>query len=168
MARPSKVFTVDQADSIYRHISGQVEDFDFRKNIVAGEASDSRPARTLQYETFYAARDSFKTIADAWHTTGADDKPGLIKVWLDTYISPVGWARIQAAIRQSRQGRRGRRKDGGDIVTKINSASSYWYSELAAAAGLTKKDYMSQLADWLSLHDDGKRAAASFATSRKK
>lgn len=54
-----------------------------------------------------------------------------------------------------------------DLLTKISKESSWDFGYLAKEAGLSKKDYLSQLARWMLNDKTGQKAAAAFSASRK-
>ena len=86
--------------------------------------------------------------------------PAALRTWIDTYLSETGWKRIQAAMRQHKSSIKNR-----DAITKMDKEASWDFSYLAEAAGMTKKDYLSQLARWMLNAEAGKQAAAAFAAS---
>ncbi len=45
----------------------------------------------------------------------------------------------------------------------MTSLGGLYFADLAKEAGISKKDYLSRLGQWLTLKDEGKAAAAAFA-----
>lgn len=147
MARPIKTFTSDEAINIIRMLwlkSNSSDWYDFGKNLKDANSS-------------IAAKESLDVT---FQSNDKEAAPAALRAWIDTYLSPEGWKRIQAARRQKKSGIGNR-----DLLTKIDKESSWNFGYLAKAAGLTKKDYLSQLAGWMLNQDAGRKAAAAFAAS---
>lgn len=160
MARPIKTFTPEEAASLIRTFwlkSRGWEWIDFEKNLRIDPALTGDAKREQLTEISYAAKTALDVLMNA---KDKDAAPAALRAWIDTYLSPEGWKRIQAARRQKKSGIGNR-----DLLTKMSKESSWDFAHLAEAAGLTKKDYLSQLARWMLNQDAGQKAAAAFAAS---
>lgn len=98
-----------------------------------------------------------------------DDAPDDLQKWIDTYLTPDAWVRFRAAQRQatSHQKKQSGAGKGRETITKITEKESLLYAELAKAANVTKKEYMSGLAAWLC-SDAGQHTAAQYAAHLNK
>lgn len=160
MARPIKTFTPDEATSLIRQFwlkSRGLEWGDFQKNLRIDPALVGHQKREQLTTTGVAAQKALDVLINA---NDQDAAPAALRAWIDTYLSPEGWKRIQAAQRQKKSMHSNR-----DLLTKINKESSWDFGYLAEKAGLTKKDYLSQLAGWMLHQDAGRAAAQAFAAS---
>lgn len=162
MARPIKIFSSDEAIGLIRTfwLKSRILDWgDFQKNLRIDPALSGDKKREQLTETSYAAKQALDVLMKS---PDKDAAPAALRTWIDTYLSAEGWKRVQAARRQKKNVSSNR-----DLLTKINKKSSWDFAYLAAAAGMTKKDYLSQLAGWMINQDAGKKAAAAFAASIK-
>lgn len=160
MARPQKTFSSEEAAYLIRHFwlkSRGLEWIDFEKNLRIKPSLINDERREQLTETSVAAKQALDVLMNSKDKEAA---PAALRTWIDTYLSETGWKRIQAAQRQKKSTGRNR-----DLLTKISKESSWDFSHLAEAAGLTKKDYLSQLARWMLNQNAGKKAAAAFAAS---
>lgn len=161
MARPIKTFSSDESMNLIRTLwlkSNSSDWYDFEKNLQVTEV----PGISKREQLTKISADA-KTALDV--LMKANDNaaaPVAIRAWIDTYLSETGWKRVQAAMRQHKSAVKNR-----DLLTKISKESSWDFSHLAEAAGLTKKDYLSQLANWMINDKIGQQAAAAFSASRK-
>jgi macrodomain Ter protein organizer (MatP/YcbG family) len=160
MARPIKTFTPEEAATLIRTFwlkSRGWEWIDFEKNLRIDPALTGDARREQLTEISNAAKQVIDVLMNA---KDKDAVPAALRAWIDTYLSETGWKRIQAARRQKKSTHSNR-----DLLTKISKESSWDFSHLAEAAGLTKKDYLSQLAHWMLNQNAGQKAAAAFAAS---
>lgn len=162
MARPIKTFTHEEAMTLIRRFwlkSRGLEWGDFEKNLRIDQALIGDVKREQITKTSEAA----KLAIDVLHNArDKDAAPAALRAWIDTYLSPDGWKRIQAAQRQKKSAGSNR-----DLLTKMDKSSSWDFGYLAKEAGVTKKDYLSQLANWMMNDKMGQKAAVAFATSLK-
>lgn len=162
MARPIKTFTPEEAIGLIRQFwlkSRGLDWGDFEKNLHIDPALIGDEKREHLTITSMAAQKALDALMNA---NDQDAAPAALRTWIDTYLSLEGWKRIQAARRQQKSTRSNR-----DLLTKINKESSWDFAYLAEAAGMTKKDYLSQLARWMLNDKTGQQAAAAFSASRK-
>lgn len=160
MARPIKTFSTEEAMNLIRQFwlkSRGLEWIDFEKNLRIDPALTGHSKSEQLTETSYSAKIALDVLIN---DPAKDTAPAALRTWINTYLSETGWKRIQAAKRQKKSNHSNR-----DLLTKISKESSWDFSHLAEAAGLTKKDYLSQLARWMLNAEAGKKAAAAFAAS---
>ena len=160
MARPQKIFSPDEATNLIRTFwlkSRGLEWLDFEKNLRIDPALTGDSKREQLTTIGGAAKTALDQLINARDQEAA---PAALRAWIDTYLSETGWKRIQAAQRQKKSTHSNR-----DLLTKMSKESSWDFAHLAEAAGLTKKDYLSQLARWMLNQNAGKKAAAAFAAS---
>lgn len=163
MARPQKTFSSEEAAYLIRHFwlkSRGLEWIDFEKNLRINPSLINDERREQITETSYTAKQELDVLMKS---PDKDAAPAALRAWIDTYLSPEGWKRIQAAQRQKKSTGTNR-----DLLTKINKESSWDFGYLAKEAGLSKKDYLSQLAGWMLHQDAGRAAAQAFAASLTK
>ena len=162
MARPIKIFTLEETTSLTRYfwLKSRTDWFDFEKNLRTDPALSAAVNREQLTETSEAARLAMDVLMNS---KDKKDAPAALRLWIDTYLSAEGWKRIQAARRQKKSSITNR-----DLLTKMTKESSWDFAHLAEAAGLSKKDYLSQLAGWMLNSDAGKKAAKSFAATLSK
>jgi hypothetical protein len=161
MARPIKIFSSEESMNLIRTFwlkSRSSDWYDFEKNLQVTEVSGISNREQLTK----ISADAKTALDDLMNANDKDAAPAAIRAWIDTYLSETGWKRIQAAKRQKKIALSNR-----DLLTKMNKESSWDFSHLAEAAGLTKKDYLSQLAGWMINDKTGQKAAAAFSASRK-
>ena len=160
MARPIKTFSTEEAMNLIRQFwlkSRSFEWIDFEKNLRIDPALTGDSKREQLTKISNAAKLAIEVLMNAKDKEAA---PAAIRAWIDTYLSETGWKRIQAAQRQKKSAGSNR-----NLLTKMEKESSWDFSHLAETAGLTKKDYLSQLARWMLNQNAGKKAAAAFAAS---
>jgi macrodomain Ter protein organizer (MatP/YcbG family) len=162
MARPIKTFSTEEAMNLIRQFwlkSRSFEWIDFEKNLRIDPALTGDSKREQLTKISNAAKLAIEVLMNAKDKEAA---PAAIRAWIDTYLSETGWKRIQAAQRQKKSAGSNR-----NLLTKMEKESSWDFSHLAKEAGLSKKDYLSQLAGWMLNDKTGQQAAASFSASRK-
>lgn len=162
MARPIKTFSSEEAIDLIRTFwlkSRGLDWGDFEKNLCIDPdlVGDEKSEQLTKI-----SEDAKKTLDFLINYQDKDAAPAAIRAWIDTFLSPEGWKRIQAAMRQHKSAIKNR-----DLLTKINKEASWDFGYLAKEAGLSKKDYLSQLAGWMLNDKTGQQAAAAFAASHK-
>lgn len=163
MARPQKTFSTDEATGLIRQFwlkSRGLEWSDFEKNLRSDPALIGAAKREQLTTTGVAAKKALDLLIN---DRDQDAAPVALRTWIDTYLSADGWKRIQAARRQKKSAIVNR-----DLLTKMKKEASWDFSYLAESAGLSKKDYLTQLAHWMLNTEAGKKAAAAFAASLPK
>ena len=147
MARPIKVFTDEEAKNIVNVLY-------FR------HASKS-----------YLFKDDMRTEADYFagvealkHMFNRDEPstPESVRAWIDTYMSDEGWTRVQAAMRQHKK-----KISNCDQLTLMSRDASNHFQRHAENCGVTKKDYLNEIASWLAYDDVGRVVAKDFAARLK-
>lgn len=162
MARPIKPFTQAQAEQLASTfwLKSRGSDWhDFSKNLrVDTTEGQGCSKRELHDEASFNAKQALDGLQKA-------PTPENVRQWIDTYLSPEGWKRIQASMRQRKHaygcGSR-------ELLTKMSKDASWDFSTLADQAKMTKKAYLSALASWMINTEQGKRAAAMFSSSLSK
>lgn len=166
MARPTKTFTPDEAAHLIRTLwlkSRSSDWYDFEKNLRVAPDLIGEAKREQLTKTSAAAMQALDVLMNSRDRDVTQVVvPAALRAWIDTYLSDEGWKRIQAARRQRKSSIAKR-----DLLTKMSKESSWGFAYLAEAAGMTKKDYLSQLSHWMIHHDAGRRVAAAFAASLK-
>ena len=160
MARPIKTFSADEASNLIRTFwlkSRGLDWIDFEKNLRIDTVMTGDEKHEQLTKKSEAAKKALEVLRNEPDKEAA---PAAIRAWIDTYLSAEGWKRVQAAMRQHKSANKNR-----DLLTKINKESSWDFGYLAKEAGLSKKDYLSQLARWMLNQNAGKKAAAAFAAS---
>lgn len=163
MARPIKKFTQVEANEWIASLAGKSRDQEF-------EAAIKDPAQPGRRPIFVeAACVALADLQKKHAKVKRDDAPDDLQKWIDTYLTPEAWVRFRAAQRQAtlHQKKQSGESGGRETVTKITEKESRLYAELAKAADVTKKDYMSGLAAWLS-SDAGQHTAAQYAAHLNK
>jgi len=161
MARPIKIFSIEEATSITRNLwlkSNSSDWYDFEKNLrtVDGETASSEQLTKISNK-------AKKTLNVLQNSEDKEASPVALRNWIDTYLSEAGWKRVQAAMRQHKSAIKNR-----DALTKMQKEASWDFGYLAEAQGMTKKDYLSALAGWLVNSEAGKKAAKAFAATLPK
>ena len=152
MARPAKKFTPAEAHEIQLFLRSKVMAPDFYSDLVV-------PVDCISGDAKRARVDEAQAQFDAIEGAAADDQPELLKAWLDEYLQPETWKRVQAAMRQ-RKVTRG--SGAGDTLVLMSRPASWDFDELAAKAGLTKKELAERLGDFFLRTKLGKTAFQHF------
>lgn len=148
MARPIKTFTEFEASHIVNVLrlrqltKGYLFTNDMRKGANEGAGLDE-------------LKRMFERVDPA--------TPDSVRAWIDTYMSPEGWTRVQAAMRQHKK-QIGR----PDQLTLMSRNASSQFGQHAENCGATKKDYLDALAAWLTYDEAGQAFVLEFAKTLKK
>lgn len=173
MARPLKQFTPDEARDWLHTLSSKISEADFSKNIKPkDENQDPRPLHRRMLDAWVDAQLELKPLQEKhvrYNKEPGEEAPADLQAWIDTYLSPEGWARLRSAKRQAKSTQNKKRSwDKRETLTKITPNANDDFAILAKRAGVTKKDYMCALADWLINTKAGQYTAVEFASIAKK
>lgn len=160
MARPVKVWSQEEAESLLLKLQIKFRVANSMEPFVklTGDADRKNQAGRDRY---FAALLEQTRIAHAalMALRNGENLPAQLRSYIDTYLSPEGWKRIQNARRQHLHAQKTR---FDEQVAKIDRSAGWKFEKLANAAGLSKKDYMSELATWLITMPLGEQAAQNF------
>lgn len=162
MARPIKPFTQAQAEQLASKFwlkSRGADWHEFSKNLrVDSDEGQGSARRDLREQASFNARRAIDALQKA-------PTPEGVRQWIDTYLSPEGWKRVQAATRQRKHANG---SGSRELLTKMSKEASWDFSYLADKAKMSKKAYLSALANWMINTQEGKRAAAMFSSTLSK
>lgn len=158
MARPLKTFTPEEALRWIRTLSIKSKADDFDKNVRVPDGL--APIRNRLWDATYEAQQTIEALYNKHSKAPLDDAPADLQAWIDAHLSPEGWTRLRASERQKAHQIK---LNSSEQITKMSTRASSSFSMLAKEVGMTKKDYLSALADWLSFDKEGMRAAKAFA-----
>lgn len=158
MARPLKKFTPEDARHWIVILAMKSKDPDFEKNIRVPEGPAALRQRLR--DAAFKAQQAMDALYNEHGKVLHDDAPAEMQAWIDEHLSAEGWTRLRASERQRTHQNR---INSSEQITKMSRRASSGFSQLAEDLGMTKKDYLSALADWLSFDKEGVRAAKVFA-----
>lgn len=138
MPMPKKKFNRLEANEIVAFL--------YNSNFEAGIKSDKAMP---DYVRISQAKAEIKALDAAPHD--APGTPAALRLWLDTYLTDKAQKRVMSAMRQRKSAEKSKQKQAAEqpILIQVNKAASHAFDELAGYAGLTKKEYLSQLGPWL-------------------
>ena len=163
MARPLKKFTPEDARHWIVILAMKSKDTDFEKNIRVPDGA--APLRHRLKDAAFKAQQAMDALYNEHGKVLHDDAPAELQAWIDEHLSAEGWTRLRASERQRTHQNR---INSSEQITKMTRHASLGFSALAEEVGMTKKDYLSALAAWLSADKEGMRAARAFAAQAAK
>lgn len=149
MARPIKTFTDEEAKKIVNVLY-------FRHGSKGYLFKDDMRSDVDYFAGVEALERMFKRDEPNTNT------PEGVRAWIDTYMSNEGWTRVQAAMRQHKK-----QITSSDQLTLMSREASDHFQRHAENCGITKKDYLNEIASWLAYDAAGRAVAKDFAARLK-
>lgn len=169
MARPKMKFKPEKAVELIREIGSKIDDYEFCSRALV-KAPDSHHPESHDAKK---ALEPLIELADKARHWKPNFKPfpeegcELLRQWLEAYVTPQGWQRTLAAMRQRKASKKKHSGsyDNRETTVAMQAHPSYELGELAKELGLDKKELLSRLPGWFMWDEKGKAAFQAFGTT---
>lgn len=175
MARPKMKFTPAQAVDLINEIELRLEDKNFTRTHLIQTRVDGISMAHQEREQFEsllalcsAAQGSYRR-SNEWPVPLTDTVCESLREWLTKYMTPEGWTRFKANLRQKALVcKRQLNIEKRLVPIKSPALAGLLFGELAAGIDMQRPQFIYKLAQWLTYADEGKSAMAKFAAAQRR